>query len=62
MTWFKDLNVPETFGFLRNQVTPFSIKTSDGERLYAWHILPVELYRKHEQSLVDESEGFVSDI
>ena len=30
MTWFKDLNVPETFGFLRNQVTLFSIKTSDG--------------------------------
>ncbi|KAJ5825330.1 hypothetical protein N7474_002468 [Penicillium riverlandense] len=62
MTWFKDLDVPETFGFLRNQVTPFSIKTSDGERLYAWHILPVELYRKHEQSLVEESEGSVSDI
>lgn len=35
MTWFKDLNVPEIFGFLRNQVTPFSITTSDGERLYA---------------------------
>ncbi|CAL5868989.1 uncharacterized protein PFLUO_LOCUS3217 [Penicillium psychrofluorescens] len=62
MTWFKDLNVPETFGFLKNQVTPFSINVSDGERLYAWHILPVELYRKHEQSLVEESEGFVSDI
>jgi abhydrolase domain-containing protein 12 len=62
MTWFKDLNVPETFGFLRNQVTPFSIKTSDGERLYAWHILPVELYRKHELSLVAEPIGFVSDI
>jgi abhydrolase domain-containing protein 12 len=62
MTWFKDLNVPETFGFLRNQVTPFSIKTSDGERLYAWHILPVELYRKHELPLVAEPTGFVSYI
>ena len=62
MTWFKDLNVPETFGFLRNQVTPFSIKTSDGERLYAWHILPVELYRKHEVPLVAEPTGFVSNI
>jgi abhydrolase domain-containing protein 12 len=62
MTWFKDLNVPEAFGFLRNQVTPFSIKTSDGERLYAWHILPVELYRKHELPLVAEQIGFVSDI
>lgn len=35
MTWLKDLNVPETFGFLRNQVTPFTIWTPDGEQLYA---------------------------
>ena len=62
MTWFKDLDVPETFGFLRNQVTPFAIKYPDGEKLYAWHILPVELYRKHESSLVEEPSGFVSDI
>jgi abhydrolase domain-containing protein 12 len=62
MTWFKNLNVPETFGFLKNQVTPFSINASDGERLYAWHILPVELYRKNELSLVAELTGFVSDI
>ncbi|KAJ6073003.1 hypothetical protein N7467_011088 [Penicillium canescens] len=62
MTWFKDLNVPETFGFLRNQVTPVSIKTTDGERLYAWHILPTELYRKNELPLVQEPVGFVSDI
>jgi abhydrolase domain-containing protein 12 len=62
MTWFKDLNVPETFGFLRNQVTPFSLVSSDGEKLYAWHILPVELYRKHEAALLEEAVGFVSDI
>jgi abhydrolase domain-containing protein 12 len=61
MTWFKDLNVLEAFGFLTNQVTPFSIKTSNGERLYAWHILPIELYRKHELPLVAELVGFVSD-
>lgn len=62
MTWFKDLNVPKTFGFLKNQVTPFSITTSDSERLYAWHILPVELYRKHELPLIAKPTGFVSDI
>ncbi|KAF3156846.1 hypothetical protein TWF751_002543 [Orbilia oligospora] len=62
MTWFKDLNVPEIFGFLRNQVTPFSIKSSDGESLYAWHILPPELYRKHEEKLLAEPAGFVQDI
>lgn len=62
MTWSKDLNVPETWGFLRNQVTPFYIPTSDGERLYSWLILPIELYRKHELSLVAEPDGLVSDI
>ncbi|KAF3930554.1 hypothetical protein ABW19_dt0203152 [Dactylella cylindrospora] len=62
MTWFKDLNVPEIFGFLHNQVTPFSIKSSDGETLYAWHILPIELYRKHELELLAEPTGFVADI
>jgi abhydrolase domain-containing protein 12 len=62
MTWRKDLNVPETFGFLKNQVTTFSIETSDGEYLYAWHILPKELYRKHELPLVAEPTGFVSNI
>ena len=62
MTWFKNLNAPETFGFLRNQVTPFSINTTDNEILYAWHVLPVELYREHELSLVAEPTGLVSDI
>ncbi|ELR03358.1 hypothetical protein VC83_01661 [Pseudogymnoascus destructans] len=62
MTWCKDLDVPEIFGFLKNQVTPFSIETSDGEHLYAWHILPRELYRKNERPLVAEPTGFVSDI
>lgn len=62
MTWFKDLDVPETFGFRKNQVTPFTIKTPDNERLHAWHILPVELYRKHETSLIEEPTGFVTDI
>jgi abhydrolase domain-containing protein 12 len=47
---------------MRNQATPFSIKSTDGETLYAWHILPVELYRKHELALIAEPSGFVSDI
>jgi abhydrolase domain-containing protein 12 len=62
MTWFKDLDVPETFGFLRNQATPFSIESSTGGTLYAWHILPVELYRQHEPVLIAEPSGFVLDI
>src|SRR5271154_2594021 len=62
MTWFKDLDVPETFGFLRNQATPFSIKSSSGGTLYAWHILPIELYRQHEPALIAEPSGFVLNI
>ena len=62
LTWFKDLNIPESFGFLRNQVTPFNIKSTCGGKLYAWHILPVELYRQHEMALIAEPAGFVDDI
>jgi len=36
MTWFNDLNIPESFSFLKNQATPFFIETLDGGRLYAW--------------------------
>jgi abhydrolase domain-containing protein 12 len=60
MTWFKDLDVPEMFGFLRNQVTPFNIRTN-GNNLYAWHILPLELYRKYERELQAELSGKVAD-
>jgi abhydrolase domain-containing protein 12 len=52
MTRIEDLDVPEIFGFLHNQVTPFGIKSASGGILYAWHILPVELYRQHEQKLL----------
>ncbi len=62
MTWFKDLDVPESFGFLRSQATAFSIRSSTGGALYAWHILPIELYRQHESALIAEPSGFASDI
>ena len=51
MTWFKDLNVRESFGLMHNQVIPSTIELADGEALYAWHILPVEIYREHERVL-----------
>ena len=62
MTWFKDINVPKGSGFLRSQVTPFFIKSSTGEMLYAWDILPIELYRQHETTLIAELSGFSSNI
>ena len=62
MTWFKDLDVPEEFGFLRSQTTPFHINSSTGGRIYTWHILPIELYRLQEPTLIAEPSGFASDF
>lgn len=47
-TWGQDLNVPEQWGFLHNQVTPFVLGTPDGEALDAWHVLPLGPYRRHQ--------------
>ena len=46
LTWCLDLNVPEQFDFLRNQVTSFEIPTPDNEILHAWHILPVDCMQR----------------
>lgn len=62
LTWFQDVNIPEQWGFLRNQVTPFHLKTPDGEVLHAWHILPLETYRQHQSELRDEPSGLCLDI
>ncbi|KAL6401467.1 putative abhydrolase domain-containing protein 12 protein [Ilyonectria robusta] len=62
LTWFQDVTIPEQWGFLHNQVTPFTLKTRDGETLHAWHILPVGLYQKYEKQLLAEPSGIVPDI
>ncbi|KAI1269960.1 alpha/beta-hydrolase [Xylariaceae sp. FL1019] len=62
LTWFQDVNVPEQWGFLRNQVTPFTLKTADGHSLHAWHVLPLKLYQEHEAELIHQSLGHASDI
>ncbi|KAH7065554.1 Alpha/Beta hydrolase protein [Macrophomina phaseolina] len=59
---FKDLNVPEAFGFLRGQVTPFSVHTPDAETLHAWLVLPLGAYRRHEEELLAESTSLASDV
>jgi abhydrolase domain-containing protein 12 len=58
----KDLNIPEMFGFLRGQVTPFNVDSSDGTPLHAWHILPIGLHRKHMAKLMHQPAGLVADI
>ena len=30
--------------------------------LYAWYVLPIELYRRHESAPVEEPSGFASEI
>lgn len=61
LTWGQDVDVPEQWGFLRNQVTPFTLP-SEGEALHAWHILPLGLYRRHEEQLQAEPPGRAPDI
>ena len=61
-TWGQDINVPEQWGFLRNQVTPFHLKTPDGETLHAWQVLPLEVYRQHQDQLRDEPTGLCANI
>ncbi|KAL8648180.1 MAG: hypothetical protein Q9226_006104 [Calogaya cf. arnoldii] len=52
--WWHDLNKPEQFGFLKNQVRPLHITTPDGEVLYGWHVLPIAKYISNEDSLIAE--------
>jgi len=52
LTWFKDLNVPEQFGFAHHQATPFYIPTTDGEKLHAWHVLPLGAYLANQGALL----------
>lgn len=43
-------------------MTPFSLDTSDGETIYAWHILPLPLYLQNEASLATQAPGFSKDF
>ncbi|KAF4435517.1 Monoacylglycerol lipase ABHD12 [Fusarium acutatum] len=51
LTWFKDPNSPEQFGFAHHQVTPFYISTPDGVKLHTWHVLPLATYESHQEEL-----------
>ncbi|RMY51761.1 hypothetical protein D0863_14483 [Hortaea werneckii] len=60
-----NLSDPEQFGFSKNQVTPFNLPTPDGETLYAWHILPLDVYTRNERSIQEEirrRDGPVDDF
>ncbi|KAH7018381.1 Alpha/Beta hydrolase protein [Microdochium trichocladiopsis] len=55
--FWHDLDCPEYWAFARNQVTPFTLQTADGEKLYAWHVLPTSVYLKHEDALLKAAPG-----
>ncbi|KAG7412926.1 hypothetical protein LZL87_002247 [Fusarium oxysporum] len=58
LTWFKDINTPEQFGFAHHQVTPFYISTPDGFKLHTWHVLPLATYESHQEELLAQgSDG-----
>ncbi|KAI1868491.1 uncharacterized protein JN550_006407 [Neoarthrinium moseri] len=60
--FWHDVNKPEYWGFARNQVTPFSLDTADGESLFAWHILPLPTYLRNEDKLQAAPAGFSKDF
>jgi len=60
--WWVDINKPEQFGFAKNQITPFNFTTPDLETIYAWHVMPLGLYAKHESEILQQPSGCVEDI
>lgn len=57
--WGQKLEEPESFGFLHNQVLPLRIPTSDGERLFAWLVTPLDLYAQHEDDFLSQSPRYM---
>lgn len=53
--WSQKLGIPESFGFLHNQVLPLRLSTSDGEKLYAWLVTPLALYARNEQAFLSQT-------
>jgi len=60
--WWVDINKPEQFGFAKNQITPFNFTTPDHETIYAWHVMPLGLYAKHESEILRQPSGCAEDI
>lgn len=61
LTGNQDVTVAEQWGFLPNQVTPFTLETPDRITLHAWHILPLGIYHKHQQELTREPEDLLEN-
>ncbi|OAL56651.1 hypothetical protein IQ07DRAFT_626671 [Pyrenochaeta sp. DS3sAY3a] len=64
--YWHNVSNPEEFGFAKGQVQPFWLDTTDGEKLFCWHVLPLDVYLENEHELtmrtttgevVDELKG-----
>ncbi|CAK7206801.1 hypothetical protein SEUCBS139899_009607 [Sporothrix eucalyptigena] len=60
--FWQDSDQPQNWGFARNQVTSFHLPTEDGESIHAWHILPLPVYRQHEELLQVQQTGHCADV
>lgn len=50
-TYWQNLTDVENFGFFKSQVQAFTVKTPDEQTIYAWHVLPLHLYKSNEATL-----------
>ncbi|RMZ75763.1 hypothetical protein DV737_g5149, partial [Chaetothyriales sp. CBS 132003] len=55
-TLWQNLLDVESFGFLRGQVTPFTVTTADNETIFAWHMLPAHVYKEHQDQLIQDAQ------
>ncbi|KAH9863214.1 hypothetical protein IAQ61_009491 [Plenodomus lingam] len=49
---FGNVSNPEEFGFAKGQVQPFLLETADHEKLFCWHVIPLDVYLEHENELL----------
>ncbi|KAL1297907.1 hypothetical protein AAFC00_006422 [Neodothiora populina] len=52
--FYHDVNQPESFGFAKSQIIPFNLSTPDGEVLYGWHVLPLDVYAENQDSIINK--------
>ncbi|KAH7406097.1 Alpha/Beta hydrolase protein [Phaeosphaeria sp. MPI-PUGE-AT-0046c] len=50
--YWHNVTVPEESGFAKGQVQPFWLDTSDGEKIFCWHVLPLDVYLENESELI----------
>ncbi|EUC38779.1 hypothetical protein COCVIDRAFT_87147 [Bipolaris victoriae FI3] len=68
--FWNNVSNPEEFGFAKGQVQPFWLTTFDNEKLFCWHVLPLDVYLENEHELstaaavgqaVEELKGTVGE-